>query len=103
MSGRLDPGTLEHMNETTDPSQTNPYLRGGYPDPSGPAPAPSGTGRRLTRSRADKMVAGVCGGAAAYAGVDPTLMRLLFVAATVFTGGAGILLYLAGWWLMPQA
>ena len=87
---------------------TNPYAdRTSYPNPAvaeSPRPALGTTlaGRRLTRSRADKMVAGVCGGAAHYAGIDPVLMRLLFVAATVFTGGAGILLYLAGWILMPQ-
>lgn len=102
-------------NEHTNPldSQptsrpTNPYADpASYPNPSvGEAPrAALGTAtapRRLTRSRADKMVAGVCGGAAHYAGIDPVLMRLLFVAATVFTGGAGILLYIAGWFLMPQ-
>ncbi|TIC82266.1 PspC domain-containing protein [Nocardioides sp. GY 10113] len=48
------------------------------------------------------MIAGVCGGAAAYLDIDATLVRLLMVAAAVFTGGAAILVYLAGWILMPQ-
>lgn len=80
---------------------TNPYPHS-QPEPQ-PYRSPGSEGaRRLTRSRADKMLGGVCGGAAAYVGVDPTVMRLLFVAATVLTSGAGILLYLAGWFLMPQ-
>lgn len=33
--------------------------------------------RRLYRSRNDRMVAGVCGGLADYAGMDSTVMRLL--------------------------
>ncbi|TYL55427.1 PspC domain-containing protein [Nocardioides sp. BGMRC 2183] len=68
-----------------------------YPQPY----APTGP-RRLTRSRIDRKLGGVCGGAAVYAGIDPTAMRLLMVAATVFTGGAAILLYIAGWILMPE-
>ncbi|GAA1508366.1 PspC domain-containing protein [Nocardioides humi] len=71
-----------------------------YPAPHNPH-NPS-TPRRLTRREQDKMIAGVCSGAAAHFGIDVTVVRLLMVAATVFTGGAGILLYLAGWWLMPR-
>jgi len=35
--------------------------------------------KRLYRSTDDRMVAGVCGGIADYFGIDPTLVRLLFV------------------------
>ena len=58
--------------------------------------------RRLTRREQDKMIAGVCSGLAAHLGVDVTVVRLLMVALTVFTGGAALLVYLAGWWLMPR-
>lgn len=58
--------------------------------------------RRLTRREQDKMIAGVCSGVASHFGVDVTVVRLLMVAAAVFTGGAAILLYLAGWSLMPR-
>ena len=64
-----------------------------------PPPAPQ---RRLTRSRTDRMVAGVCGGLAEYSGVDVTIIRLLVVAMAVF-GGAGIVLYVAAWLLVPEA
>lgn len=60
-------------------------------------------GRRLTRRRNDRMVAGVCGGIADHLGIDATIVRLLLVAAVVFGFGAGIVLYAAGWWLMPEA
>ncbi|MEV5000181.1 PspC domain-containing protein [Nocardioides sp. LML1-1-1.1] len=67
-------------------------------------PAPQSSGRRrLTRRSHDKVVAGVCGGLADHFGVDANLVRLLLVAAVVFGFGAGIVLYIAGWLLMPQA
>src|SRR5690349_7371008 len=55
--------------------------------------------RRLTRSRTDRMVAGVCGGFAAYAGVDVNLIRLVLVALTLF-GGTGLVLYLVAWLIL---
>lgn len=67
-------------------------------------PAPQSSARRtLTRRSHDKVVAGVCGGLADHFGVDANLVRLLLVAAVVFGFGAGIVLYIAGWLLMPQA
>ena len=32
--------------------------------------------KKLTRSRSDRMLAGVCGGLAAYFGLDPSLVRI---------------------------
>lgn len=61
------------------------------------------SGRRLTRRRHDKMVAGVCGGIADHLGIDATIVRLLLVAAVIFGFGTGIVLYAIGWWLMPEA
>ena len=63
-------------------------------------PSSNGT-KRLYRVREGRVVAGVCGGLAAYFGIDPTLVRLAFALFTVF-GGAGILLYLCGWILIPE-
>ena len=48
------------------------------------------------------MVAGVCGGLGEHFGIDPTLVRLLFVVAVAF-GGSGIVLYLVLWALVPPA
>ena len=47
------------------------------------------------------MLAGVCEGIARYAGVDVTIVRLLFVAATLL-GLAGVLVYLAAWIMIPE-
>jgi phage shock protein C len=58
--------------------------------------------KKLRRSRNDKMVAGVCGGVAKLLGVDAALVRILLVAATLFGFGAGAVLYLACWILMPE-
>jgi phage shock protein C len=61
------------------------------------------TSKRLTRRSDDRMLAGVCSGIADYAGIDPTLVRLLAVVAAVFTGGAVAVAYVAAWILMPEA
>ena len=47
------------------------------------------------------MVGGVCGGLAEYSGIDPVLWRVGFVGLTV-AGGAGVLVYLLLWVLMPS-
>jgi phage shock protein C len=46
------------------------------------------------------MIAGVCGGIAEYLGVDPTLIRVLWVLITLMAG-VGVLLYLILWVIMP--
>jgi phage shock protein PspC (stress-responsive transcriptional regulator) len=46
-------------------------------------------------------VAGVCTGLADYLGIDVTIIRLVFAALTVF-GGAGVLLYLIAWAVVPE-
>ncbi len=63
-------------------------------------PSNNGT-KRLYRLREGRVVAGVCAGIAAYFGIDPTLVRLAFALFTVF-GGAGILLYLCAWIVIPE-
>ncbi|WP_427870630.1 PspC domain-containing protein [Leucobacter luti] len=50
----------------------------------------------------DRWFAGVAGGIAARAGIDPLIVRGLFVVLALL-GGPGILLYIAGWLLLPDA
>jgi phage shock protein C len=57
--------------------------------------------KKLVRTKNDRMIAGVCGGLARYAGLDPVLVRLLMVGLVIF-GGSGALLYLAGWIIIPE-
>jgi phage shock protein C len=72
-----------------------------YPPPPG-TPQPTPTPKRLTRSRDDRWVAGVCGGIAKYFGIDANLVRLLVVVGTVIGFGSLILAYIVGWILMPE-
>jgi len=61
------------------------------------------TGKRLFREPDDKVVAGVCGGLAAYFGIqDPIWVRLIFALAAI-GGGAGVLVYIILWVLVPVA
>jgi phage shock protein C len=57
---------------------------------------------RLQRSRNEKVIGGVCGGLAEYFNVDPVLVRVLFAVVTLM-GGAGVLLYLILWVVVPLA
>ena len=63
---------------------------------------PPATGRRLTKSRHDRVVAGVAGGLGEYFGVDPVLFRIGVVVLSV-AGGSGLALYGLGWLLLPDA
>ena len=58
--------------------------------------------KTLTRSTSDRWLGGVAGGMAAYFGIDPVLVRVGFIATTLFTGGAGILAYLAMLVVVPS-
>lgn len=58
--------------------------------------------KQLRRSRTGRMIAGVCAGIAEYFGIDANLVRLVLVIVTFF-GGAGVLIYLIGWALIPEA
>ena len=57
--------------------------------------------KRLNRSRSDRMIAGVCGGLGTYFGIDPTLVRVLFVIFGL-TFGSGLLIYLILWLIIPN-
>jgi phage shock protein PspC (stress-responsive transcriptional regulator) len=59
---------------------------------------------RLYRSRDDRMIAGVCGGIAAWLGWDPTIVRVLYVVVSVASAAfPGILAYLLLWIVVPRA
>lgn len=57
---------------------------------------------KVDRSTHDKVIAGVCGGLAEHLGWSPFRMRLVWVLATFFTAFAGVIAYLALWYLMPK-
>jgi phage shock protein C len=57
--------------------------------------------KRLARSRTDRMLGGVAGGVAEHFGIDPTLVRVVWVVAAV--SGFGFLLYVILWIVLPEA
>lgn len=57
----------------------------------------------LVRSRQDRVIAGVCGGIARRFGLNPTLVRVLYVLVSIFSAAfPGIVVYLVLWALMPN-
>jgi phage shock protein PspC (stress-responsive transcriptional regulator) len=57
---------------------------------------------RLTRSRDDRMLAGVAGGLADYWAADPTLVRLVWVLLVVFSGGLALIVYIVMAIVVPE-
>jgi phage shock protein PspC (stress-responsive transcriptional regulator) len=55
----------------------------------------------LYRPHGDRMIAGVCAGIARRFNIDPTVVRIAFI-ASLFLPGPQILIYLAAWLLMPD-
>ncbi len=75
---------------TEQPSRPPPHQPPGYGDE-----------QRLHRGDRGRMLAGVAVGLADYFDVDPTIVRVGFV-ALAFLGGLAVPLYLAGWLLIPD-
>jgi phage shock protein PspC (stress-responsive transcriptional regulator) len=57
--------------------------------------------KRLVRTEEGRMIAGVCAGLGRYFGIDPTIVRIIFVLLALFAAG-GVLLYLILWLIMPM-
>lgn len=56
---------------------------------------------RITRSRQDRVIGGVCGGLGHYLRVDPVLLRIAAVALAL-SGGLGVLAYIIAWIVIPE-
>ena len=57
--------------------------------------------KQLYKSNTNKKVAGVCGGIGEYFGIDPTIVRLGFVALSLLAGG-GLAVYIIAAIIMPE-
>lgn len=110
------------MNEHTEHTEHTEHIAGTAPgNHSGPriggpdagtgvgTPGTYSTGaegvprpRTFRRSRSERMIAGVCGGAAELFGIDAALVRILLVAATLLGFGSGLLIYVACWLVVPE-
>src|SRR5712691_5489179 len=58
------------------------------------------SGRILRRRSNDRVIGGVAGGLGDYFNIDPLLVRIGFVGLMIF-GGAGLVLYVVAWLLIP--
>ena len=72
------------------------------PAAAGPAVVP--TAARLYRSATNRQIAGVCGGLAAYLGVDATVVRVVWAILTAVPGGIllGVIAYALAWFIVPD-
>ena len=60
--------------------------------------------KKLYRSKTNRVIEGIIGGLGEYFGVDPVVLRLLFVLLTVFTGFLpGIIGYVVAILIIPEA
>ncbi|HSQ92931.1 MAG TPA: PspC domain-containing protein [Methanoregula sp.] len=59
--------------------------------------------KRLYRSGKDRILGGICGGLGDYIDVDPTVIRLIWVVATLLSVGFGVVAYLIAWVLIPES
>jgi phage shock protein PspC (stress-responsive transcriptional regulator) len=97
------PGSSETPGATTtDQSGPSWSAPAGTTAPAGPTrpTGPAGE-QRLHRGGHGRMLAGVAAGVADYFDVDPTIVRVGFV-ALAFLGGLAVPLYVAGWLLIPD-
>jgi phage shock protein C len=59
--------------------------------------------KKLYRSMTQRQIGGVCGGLGEYLNVDPTIMRLVFVAGFFLTGSLTFWAYLIMWIVVPES
>ena len=52
----------------------------------------------------NRSIAGVCGGLGEYFGIDPTVVRVVWVLASIFLGAmvGGVVVYLILWAVIPE-
>lgn len=103
------------VNVSSDPNDAASADAGTPPPGSsssgGPQPPPTpgtdaegaGPTRRLYRINEGAMIGGVCNGISAYAGIDVTLVRIVFVVLAIASFGTGVLAYLALMFIIPKA
>ena len=58
--------------------------------------------KKLYRSRTNRWLFGVCGGIAEFFGIDPTVVRLVFVVGALLGFGSFILIYLVMFFVVPE-
>ena len=104
-SGQYNNGGNYNSNNNNGTYQGNDWQNGGFNNSYG-GYSDSGrqTGRRLKRSATNRMVCGVCAGIAEYFNWDPTIIRIIWVAASIFLGAGflGVIAYFIVAVIMPE-
>ena len=58
--------------------------------------------KRLYRSKTERILGGVCAGIGGHLDIDPTVVRLVWAVATLFSLGIGIVAYIIAWIIIPE-
>lgn len=58
--------------------------------------------KKLTRSKLNRMICGVCGGIGNYLGIDPTVVRILWLIFSIASLGTGLIVYLIAAVVIPE-
>ncbi len=96
------PEEFEEADDNGPSSRQNSGPQSQGPDPFQPNAGNTGAAKRLFRNENDKVIGGVCGGLANYFGVDPMVMRIIFVIVAL-AFGTGLLAYLILWIAVPSS
>ncbi|MEO6550281.1 MAG: PspC domain-containing protein [Ferruginibacter sp.] len=94
------PEDFEDGDDSTSYKQTNQSETAG-PEPTQPNAGATGSTKRLFRNENDKVIGGVCGGVAAYFGLDAIVVRIIFILLAF--AGLGFLAYLILWIAVPSS
>ncbi len=104
----IDISDVKKVEETLGPAHDlgdrnnyiNPNVPTTYHDEDKQKSRKKGGHRRLYRDPENRMIGGVCGGLGSYFGIDPVIIRLLMALFAIF-GGAGVLVYIVAWMIIP--
>ena len=90
-------GNPKEMGQAEEESEEEPSFEQEYTGKQH-----SKSGKKLFRDPEERILGGVCSGLAAYFDLDVSLVRLIFIASSVFFG-VGILPYVLLWFILPEA
>jgi phage shock protein PspC (stress-responsive transcriptional regulator) len=92
--------TLQDVEEVIRVMGDPREISGAEDEPGSQQQRHSGT-RRIYRDPDDRIIGGVCSGLGAYVGLDPVIVRILFILFLIF--GIGFLVYIILWIVVPEA
>ena len=58
--------------------------------------------KKMERPRTGRMMAGVCAAIANYANIDVTVVRMIYILATIFTAFSGAIIYFILMLIIPE-